>query len=59
MIHISPWTSAVGLVGGAGRILPAGGLRIEGNTATLAPGAPGNPAFVADFTGQVGPLGHS
>ena len=26
MIHISPWASAVGLVSGAGRILPSGGL---------------------------------
>ena len=26
MIHISPWTSTVGLVAGAARLLPAGGL---------------------------------
>ncbi len=26
MIHISPWSSAVGLMAGAGRIVPAGGL---------------------------------
>jgi SAM-dependent methyltransferase len=26
MIHISPWTSAIGLVAGAARILPPGGL---------------------------------
>ena len=26
MIHISPWTSAVGLVAGAARVLPPGGL---------------------------------
>lgn len=26
MIHIEPWTAAVGLVGGAARVLPSGGL---------------------------------
>jgi hypothetical protein len=25
----------------------------------MAPGAPGNPAFVADFTGQLGTLGRN
>lgn len=51
MIHISPWASAVGLVGGAGRILPAGGLlylygpyRREGRHT-----APSNEAFDADL----------
>lgn len=51
MIHISPWASAVGLVGGAGRILPPGGLlylygpyRREGRHT-----APSNEAFDADL----------
>jgi hypothetical protein len=29
---------------------PSAGLRIAGNDARLAPGAPGNPAFVADYS---------
>ncbi|MDB5696951.1 MAG: hypothetical protein JWN21_2494 [Sphingomonas bacterium] len=34
------------------RTHPSTGLRIEGNDARLAPGAPGNPAFVADLSGD-------
>ncbi len=33
------------------RTYPSDGLRVEGNTAGLAPGAPANPAFVADLSG--------
>lgn len=51
MIHISPWASAVGLVTGAGRILPPGGLlylygpyRRDGRHT-----APSNEAFDADL----------
>ncbi len=51
MIHISPWASAVGLVRGAARVLPPGGLlflygpyRREGRHA-----APSNVAFDADL----------
>ena len=51
MVHISPWTSAMGLVRGAARVLPAGGLlflygpykRDGGHT------APSNAAFDADL----------
>ena len=51
MIHISPWASAVGLVRGAARVLPPGGLlflygpykRGGGHT------APSNAAFDADL----------
>ncbi|MBO9621124.1 MAG: right-handed parallel beta-helix repeat-containing protein [Sphingomonas sp.] len=34
------------------RTYPSNGLRVEENTATLAPGAPTNPAFVADLSGS-------
>ena len=51
MIHISPWASAVGLVRGAARVLPPGGLlflygpyRHEGRHT-----APSNVAFDADL----------
>jgi SAM-dependent methyltransferase len=51
MIHISPWESALGLVRGAGRILPAGGVlylygpfRRDGQHT-----APSNVAFDADL----------
>jgi len=51
MIHISPWESALGLVHGAGRILPAGGVlylygpfRRDGQHT-----APSNAAFDADL----------
>jgi hypothetical protein len=40
------------VVAAEGRTYSAAGLRIEGNTATLAPGAPTNPAFVADLSGD-------
>jgi hypothetical protein len=52
-------SSALIVVAAEGRTYPSTGLRIEGNTATMAPGAPGNPAFVADFTGQLGTLGQN
>ena len=51
MIHIAPWTSAIGLVRGAARILPAGGLLYlygpyrRGGEHT----APSNAAFDADL----------
>ena len=51
MIHISPWTSAIGLIAGAGRILPPGGLLYlygpyrRGGRHT----APSNEAFDADL----------
>lgn len=34
------------------RTYPSAGLRIEGNDARLAPGAPTDPAFVADLSGE-------
>ena len=34
------------------RTFPSAGLRIEGNDARLAPGAPVDPAFVADLSGE-------
>jgi hypothetical protein len=40
------------VIGAEHRSFSAAGLRIEGNDARLAPGAPANPAFVADFTGD-------
>ena len=52
-------SSALIVVAAEGRTYPSTGLRIEGNTASMAPGAPGNPAFVADFTGQLGTLGRN
>jgi SAM-dependent methyltransferase len=51
MIHISPWASSVGLVRGAGRVLPPGGLLYlygpyrRGGRHT----APSNEAFDRDF----------
>jgi hypothetical protein len=51
MVHISPWASAVGLAGGAARLLPAGGALIlygpwlKGDIET----APSNLAFDADL----------
>ncbi|MFO1162257.1 MAG: DUF938 domain-containing protein [Reyranellaceae bacterium] len=51
MIHIAPWAAAVGLVAGAGRVLPAGGLlylygpfRLGGRHT-----APSNEAFDRDL----------
>jgi hypothetical protein len=51
MVHISPWVSALGLVGGAARLLPAGAPIILYGP-WLADGietAPGNLAFDADL----------
>ncbi|AJP72889.1 polysaccharide lyase domain-containing protein [Sphingomonas hengshuiensis] len=52
-------SSALIAVAAEGRTYPAAGLRIEGNRATLAPGAPGNPAFVADLSGERLALGEN
>ncbi|GAA0743651.1 right-handed parallel beta-helix repeat-containing protein [Sphingomonas sp. ABOLD] len=39
------------VVAAEARTYPTDGLRVEGNTAGLAPGAPVDPAFVADLSG--------
>ncbi|MGN7998734.1 right-handed parallel beta-helix repeat-containing protein [Sphingomonas sp. 22176] len=39
------------VVAAEARTYPTDGLRVEGNTAGLAPGAPADPAFVADVSG--------
>lgn len=39
------------VVAAEARTYPTDGLRVEGNTAALAPGAPADPAFVADLSG--------
>ncbi|OAN66832.1 right-handed parallel beta-helix repeat-containing protein [Sphingomonas sp. TDK1] len=39
------------VVAAEARTYPTDGLRVEGNTASLAPGAPADPAFVADISG--------
>lgn len=52
-------SSGLIVVAAEGRTYPSTGLRVEGNTATMAPGAPGNPAFVADYSGQVGAIGQN
>jgi hypothetical protein len=52
-------SSGLIVVAAEGRTYPSTGLRIEGNSATLAPGAPGDTAFVADFTGQIGAVGRN
>jgi hypothetical protein len=39
------------VVAAEARTYPTDGLRVEGNTAGLAPGAPADPAFVADLSG--------
>ena len=44
--------SALIVVAAEKRTFSSAGLRIEGNDARLAPGAPGNPAFVADLSGE-------
>ena len=51
MVHISPWGSALGLIAGAARLLPAGGpLILYGPWLTDAvPTAPTNIAFDADL----------
>ena len=43
-------SSGLIVVAAEGRTYPSNGLRVEGNTASMAPGAPGNPAFVADLS---------
>jgi hypothetical protein len=45
-------SSGLIVVAAEGRTYPSNGLRVEGNTASMAPGAPGNPAFVADLSGS-------
>lgn len=42
--------SALIVVAAEARTYSSAGLRIDGNDARLAPGAPANPAFVADFS---------
>ena len=51
MVHISPWASALGLIGGAARVLPAGApLILYGPWLTDdVPTAPSNLAFDADL----------
>lgn len=39
------------VVAAEAKTYPTDGLRVEGNTASLAPGAPADPAFVADVSG--------
>lgn len=39
------------VVAAEARTYPTDGLRVEGNIAALAPGAPVDPAFVADLSG--------
>ncbi len=59
MIHISPWAAAKGLMAGAGRLLPAGGVLflygpfIESDIET----APSNLAFDADLKRRDGAWG--
>jgi hypothetical protein len=50
-------SSGLIVVSAEARTYPAAGLRIEGNSATMAPGAPGNPAFVANMSHQQLALG--
>lgn len=45
------WTGFI-VVSAEGRTYPATGLRVEGNTATLAPGQTRSPAFVANASGD-------
>lgn len=40
------------VVAAEARTYPSAGLRVEGNDARLAPGAPAGPAFVADMSGE-------
>ncbi len=44
-------SSGLVVVAAEARTYPTDGLRVEGNTAGLAPGAPADPAFVADLSG--------
>ncbi len=61
MIHIAPWAAAQGLVEGAARVLPAGGLLalygpfLRNGTHT----APSNAAFDADLRARNPALGHA
>jgi hypothetical protein len=43
-------SSGLIVVAAEGKTYPSAGLRVEGNDARMAPGAPGNPAFVADLS---------
>ena len=54
MVHISPWAAAQGLVSGAARLLPLGGLlALYGPFVQRGqPVAPGNAAFDADLRGR-------
>ena len=45
-------SSGLIVVAAENRTFPSAGLRIEDNDARMAPGAPGNPAFVADLSHQ-------
>ena len=44
--------SGLVVVSAESRTYPSAGLRVEGNDARLAPGAPTDPAFVADMSGE-------
>ena len=54
MVHISPWTSALGLIAGAARLLPPGAPLILYGPWLKAdiPTAPSNLAFDADLRGR-------
>jgi hypothetical protein len=54
MVHISPWTSALGLISGAARLLPTGAPLILYGPWLKAdiPTAPSNLAFDADLRGR-------
>lgn len=45
------WSGLI-VVGAEGQTFPSTGLRVEGNTATLAPGVDKHPAFVANASGD-------
>ena len=45
------WTAFI-TVAAEARKYPAAGLRVEDNTATLAPGVTNKPSFVADYSGE-------
>lgn len=45
------WSGLI-VVSAEGRTFPAGGLRVENNVATLAPGVDTHPAFVANASGE-------
>ena len=54
MIHIAPWSAAEGLVAGAGRVLPPGGILLLYGPFRRAgvPTAPSNEAFDASLRAQ-------